>query len=144
MKKDVEHFDPAAVSEKFLVEKMLERPLAELLVSVRTDSQFGMVMTLAAGGILTELLNDGVTILLPTHRNELENGLKSLKISKLFYGFRGGEMIDTEKLVTALLDLVVEVMNPAIGIKEIEINPLFVYKEKVCAADVLMRIATVT
>jgi succinyl-CoA synthetase beta subunit len=35
-------------------------------------------------------------------------------------------------------------MNPAIGIKEIEINPLFVYKEKVCAVDVLMRIATVT
>ena len=144
MKKDVEHFDPAAVSEKFLVEKMLERPLAELLVNVRTDSQFGMVMTLAAGGILTELLNDAVTILLPTNRNDLENGLKSLKISKLFCGFRGSEMIDTKQLVTALLDLVVEVMNPAIGIKEIEINPLFVYKEKVCSVDVLMRIATET
>ena len=123
---------------------MIERPLAELLVSVRTDSQFGMVMTLAAGGILTELLNDAVTILLPTNHNDLENALNSLKISKLFYGFRGGEMIDTEQLVTALLDLVVEVMNPAIGIKEIEINPLFVYKEKVCSVDVLMRIATGT
>ena len=49
-------------------------------------------------------------------------------------------MIYTEKLVTALLDLVVEVMNPAIGIKEIEINPLFIYKGKVCAVDVLMRV----
>ena len=144
MKKDVEHFDPAAVSEKFLVEKMLERPIAELLVNVRTDPQFGMAMTLAAGGILTELLADAVTILLPTNRNDLENALKSLKISKLFDGFRGGEMIDTEQLVTALLNLVEGVMNPAIGIKEIEINPLFVYKEKVCAVDVLMRIATVT
>jgi succinyl-CoA synthetase beta subunit len=144
MKKDVEHFDPAAVSEKFLVEKMLERPIAELLVNIRTDPQFGMAMTLAAGGILTELLNDAVTILLPTNRNDLENALKSLKISKLFDGFRGGEMIDTEQLVTALLNLVVGVMNPAIGIKEIEINPLFVYKEKVCAVDVLMRIATGT
>jgi len=144
MKKDVEHFDSAAVSEKFLVEKMLERPIAELLVNVRTDPQFGMAMTLAAGGILTELLADAVTILLPTNRNDLENALKSLKISKLFDGFRGGEMIDTEQLVTALLNLVEGVMNPAIGIKEIEINPLFVYKEKVCAVDVLMRIATVT
>ena len=54
------------------------------------------------------------------------------------------EIIDTEQLVTALLDLVVVVMSPEIGIKEIEINPLFVYKEKVCAVDVLMRIATVT
>jgi acyl-CoA synthetase (NDP forming) len=143
MKKDVEYFDPAAVSEKFLVEKMLERPIAELLVNVRTDLQFGMAMTLAAGGILTELLADAVTILLPTNRNDLENALKSLKISKLFDGFRGGEMIDTEQLVTALLNLVMGVMNPAIGIKEIEINPLFVYKEKVCAVDVLMRIATV-
>jgi len=144
MKKDVEYFDPTAVSEKFLVEKMLERPIAELLVNVRTDPQFGMAMTLAAGGILTELLADAVTILLPTNRNDLENALKSLKISKLFDGFRGGEMIDTEQLVTALLNLVVGVMNPAIGIKEIEINPLFVYKEKVCAVDVLMRIATGT
>jgi len=144
MKKDVEYFDPAAVSEKFLVEKMLERPIAELLVNVRTDPQFGMAMTLAAGGILTELLTDAVTILLPTNRNDLENALKSLKISKLFDGFRGGEMIDTEQLVTALLNLVEGAMNPAIGIKEIEINPLFVYKEKVCAVDVLMRIATGT
>jgi hypothetical protein len=103
-----------------------------------------MAMTLAAGGILTELLADAVTILLPTNRNDLENALKSLKISKLFDGFRGGEMIDTEQLVTALLNLVEGVMNPAIGIKEIEINPLFVYKEKVCAVDVLMRIVTVT
>ena len=58
-------------------------------------------MTLAAGGVLTELLTDAVTILLPTNHNELENALKSLKISKLFDGFRGGEMIDTENLVTA-------------------------------------------
>ena len=144
MKMDVKRFDSAAVSEKFLVEKMLDMPLAELLVNVRTDSQFGMAMTLAAGGILTELLNDTVTILLPTNRNDLENALKSLKISKLFDGFRGGEVIDTEQLVTGILDLVTGVLNPTIGIKEIEINPLFVYKEKVCAVDVFMRVATRT
>ena len=144
MKKDVENFDPTAVSEKFLVEKMLEKPTAELLVNVRTDSQFGMAMTLAAGGVLTELLTDAVTILLPTNHNELENALKSLKISKLFDGFRGGEMIDTEKLVTALIDLAEGVQNPTFGIKEIEINPLFIYKGKVCAVDVLMRVVNVT
>ena len=140
MKNDVENFDPTAVSDKFLVEKMLEKPTAELLVNVRTDSQFGMAMTLAAGGVLTELLTDAVTILLPTNHNELENALKSLKISKLFDGFRGGEMIDTEKLVMALIDLADGVQNPTFGIKEIEINPLFIYKGKVCAVDVLMRV----
>ena len=141
IKKDVEHFNPDALSEQFLVEKMLEQPIAELLVNVRTDSQFGMAMTLAAGGILTELLADAVTILLPTSRNDLENALKSLKISKLFCGFRGGEMIETEQLVSVLFDLVEGVLNETIGIKEIEINPLFVYKHKVCAVDVLMRVA---
>jgi hypothetical protein len=99
-----------------------------------------MAMTLAAGGVLTELLTDAVTILLPTNHNELENALKSLKISKLFDGFRGGEMIDTEKLVIALIDLAEGVQNPTFGIKEIEINPLFIYKGKVCAVDVLMRV----
>ena len=141
IKKDVYRYDSTAVSEKFLVEKMLEPPIAELLVNVRTDSQFGMVMTLAAGGIQTELLDDAVTILLPTYRNDLENALKSLKISKLFDGFRGGEKIDMEQLVIALLNLVEGVRNAANRIKEIEINPLFVFKEKVCAVDVLMRVA---
>jgi succinyl-CoA synthetase beta subunit len=142
MRKDVEYFDPAAVSEKFLVEKMLERPLAELLVNIRTDPQFGMAMTLAAGGIMTELLSDAVTIILPTNHNELKSALMSLKMSKLFDGFRGSEMIDTEQLVTALLNFVEGVMNPAIGIKEIEINPLFVYKDTVYAVDVLMNVST--
>jgi acyl-CoA synthetase (NDP forming) len=141
IKKDVEHFNPDALSEQFLVEKMLEQPIAELLVNVRTDSQFGMAMTLAAGGFLTELLADAVTILLPTSRNDLENALKSLKISKIFCGFRGSEMIETEQLVSVLFDLVEGVRNETIGIKEIEINPLFVYKHKVCAVDVLMRVA---
>ena len=138
IKKDVEHFAPTAVSDQFLIEKMLEKPIAELLVNVRTDSQFGMVMTIAAGGILTELLADAVTILLPTNRNDLGNAIMSLKISKLFDGFRGREKIDMEQLVTSLLDLVEGVRNAAIRIKEIEINPLFVYKRKVCAVDVLI------
>ena len=142
MRKDVEHFDPAAVSEKFLVEKMLEKPLAELLVNIRTDPQFGMAMTLAAGGIMTELLSDAVTIILPTNHNELESALMSLKISKLFDGFRGSEIIDRELLVTTLLTLVEGVLNSAIGITEIEINPLFVYKDTVYAVDVLMNVST--
>jgi acyl-CoA synthetase (NDP forming) len=144
MKRDVEHFDPAAVSEKFLVERMLERPIAELLVNVRTDSQFGMAMTLAAGGIFTELLDDAVTVLLPTNHDDLENAIKRLKISKLFDGFRGGEMIDMGHLITVLLDLVEGVRNETIGIVEVEINPLFVFKEKVCAVDVLMRVEAST
>ena len=65
-----------------------------------------------------------------------------MKISKLFDGFRGSEIVDTEQLVTVLLDLVEGVKNSAIGITEIEINPLFVYKDIVCAVDVLMRVAT--
>ena len=101
-------------------------------------------MTLAAGGIMTELLADAVTILLPTNRNELESALKSMKISKLFDGFRGSEIIDTELLVTTLLDFVEVVLNSTIGITEIEINPLFVYKNTVCAVDVLMSVSTGT
>ena len=142
MRKDVEHFDPAAVSEKFLVEKMLEKPLAELLINIRTDPQFGMAMTLAAGGIMTALLSDAVTIILPTNHNELESALMSLKISKLFDVFRGSEIIDRELLVMTLLTLVEGVLNSAIGITEIEINPLFVYKDTVYAVDVLMNVST--
>ena len=126
---------------------MCIRDSLEILLNRPKVNAIDLATSRKLGDAFVLLRDDPVSythLTLPTNSNDLENSLKSLKISKLFDGFRGGEMIDTEQLVTALLNLVVGVMNSAIGIKEIEINPLFVYKEKVCAVDVLMRIATGT
>ena len=46
-------------------------------------------MTLASGGVLTELVADAVTILLPASRADLEEALGRLRMSRLLDGFRG-------------------------------------------------------
>ncbi|TFG87248.1 MAG: CoA-binding protein, partial [Hyphomicrobiales bacterium] len=56
MRADVTAYDPSAATDQFLIERMGAPPVAELMVSVRTDPQFGLAMTIASGGILVELI----------------------------------------------------------------------------------------
>jgi acyl-CoA synthetase (NDP forming) len=129
-----------ALSERFLIEKMIDPPLAELLVNVRADPQFGFAMTLASGGILTELVADAVTVLLPAGRVEFEEALEQLKIAHFLDGFRGGAPVDRAAIIEALSLLADYVCRHAADIVEVEINPLFVLPDRVCAVDVLMRV----
>ena len=137
---DVRRHDARAVSDRFLVEGMVEPPLVELLVNVRTDSRFGLAMTLASGGVLAELVADAVTILLPAERSDIEEALGRLRVSRLLDGFRGAAPADRAVVVEALLQLASHLREEGAGIEEVEINPLFVLPDRVCAVDALMRV----
>jgi len=141
IREDVRRYNPAAVSDRFLIEEMIGPPLAELLVDVRADSQFGFAMTLASGGVFTELVSDAVTILLPAGESDVRDALGRLKVSRLLGGFRGRPRADPAVLVSALTHLADHVHGYSDRIVEVEINPLFVLRDRVCAVDVLMRVA---
>ena len=138
---DVGRHDAGAMSDRFLVEAMVERPVAELLVHVRTDPGFGRAMTLASGGVLTELVADAVTILLPAERSELEEALGRLRVSRLLRGFRGAAPVDRSIIVDALSRLAAYLCREGNDIVEVEVNPLFVLRDRVCAVDALMRVS---
>jgi succinyl-CoA synthetase beta subunit len=140
MRSSVSKLQPDAVSDSFLVESMVAQPIAELLVSVREDSQFGWAMTLASGGVLTEVLNDAVTVLIPASMEELERSLNCLKISKLMVGYRGAVKGDVRTLISSLGQLQDFVLSRAGDIKEIEINPLFVLETGCIAIDALVQL----
>jgi len=137
---NVRRHDSEALSEEFLVEKMVDPPLAELLVNLRADALFGFAMTLASGGVFTELVADAVTVLLPAGEVDIEDALSRLKITHLLNGFRGRPVADRAALIEALSCLADHVCTHARDIVEVEINPLFVLPERVCAVDVLMRV----
>jgi succinyl-CoA synthetase beta subunit len=141
MGRKVASYDAEAVTDRFLVERMIEPPVAELLVNVRRDAQFGLAMTLASGGVLAELIGDAVTLLLPASRSEIARALGRLKLDRLLDGYRGGRGADRTSVVDALYGLAKYVGARADDIAEIEINPLFVLNDRVCAIDVLMRVA---
>ena len=58
----------AKLSDTLLVEEMFTDGVAEILIGVIVDAQFGQVLVLGAGGVLTEMLSDSVSLLPPwTH-----------------------------------------------------------------------------
>ena len=136
----VRRLDADAPSDRFLVERMVGLPLAELLVGVRTDPRFGLAMTLASGGVLTELVADAVTILLPASRVDLEEALGRLRISRLLDGFRGAAPANRGAIVDALFRLASRLCREDNDVVEVEVNPLFVLTDRVCAVDALMRV----
>jgi acyl-CoA synthetase (NDP forming) len=141
MSRAVGSYHADAVTDRFLVERMIEQPVAELLVNLRRDAQFGLAMTLASGGVLAELIGDAVTLLLPASRSEIATALFRLKISRLLDGYRGRRGAARDPVVDALARLADYLGAQAGDIAEIEINPLFVLTDRVCAVDVLMRVA---
>ena len=139
MKADVARHDPLAVTDRFLVERMAPRPLAELLVNLRQDAQFGLVMTLGAGGVLVELLNDAETLLLPVTKADILDALGRLKITRVLTGFRRGAKADLAQLSQFLLQLASTFEANAATLFEVEINPLFVTPSEVSLVDVLIQ-----
>lgn len=137
MRRDVSEWDAEAVTGRFLVEEMSPPPLAELVVGVRRDAQFGAALTLGSGGILVELVGDAATLLLPATPDDILRALAGLKVARLLGGFRGRPAADLPGLARRLHQLCAAVLEtPSIG--EIEINPLFVYERDIVAVDALL------
>ncbi|EDZ45208.1 CoA-binding [Rhodobacterales bacterium Y4I] len=126
-------------ASRFLVEEMVTGAVAELLIGVVKDPAHGFVMTLAAGGTLTELMEDSASFLLPASDADIEAALQSLRISKLLDGYRGAPAADREAILRAIRAVEAYVMENALGLEEIEINPLLCTPTDAVAADALMR-----
>ena len=140
MRIDVTAYDADAVSELFLVEAMSPNPLAELIVNLRKDSQFGAALVLGSGGVLVELMADTATLLLPTSPADIIRALKSLRVGRLLEGFRGRPAVDIPKVAEEIFKLCIAYQDHEKTITEIEINPLFVYQAEVSAVDALIQV----
>ena len=132
-----------ALSERFLVEQMATQVVAEIIVGVQRDAQFGLSLTVGAGGILVELLQDAQTLLFPVARDEVLQALQSLKVWPLLAGFRGKAAGDVEALLDAVLAIAAYAHAHAHTLLELDVNPVLVLPagQGVLAVDVLIRLA---
>jgi acetyl-CoA synthetase len=130
----------AHLGDQFLIEAMAGKPLAELIVGLTRDPQFGLALVIGAGGILVELFQDSRTVLFPLLRHEVEAALDSLKIAPLLHGYRGQAKADKVALVEAILNLARLGEAYADVLVEVDVNPLFVYAEGVLAVDGVVRL----
>jgi len=101
-------------------------------------------LVLGSGGILVELVGDVVTLLLPTSPDNIESAIQTLRVGRLLEGFRGRPKADIQNIACQINRLCITYIENYAIISEIEINPLFVYADKVCAVDALMHRPSLT
>jgi len=125
---------------EILIEKMVQDQIAEMIIGIKIDNQFGPVIIIGSGGIYTELINDSVTLLLPLTKTIILKAINKLKISKLLKGFRGKPKGDIHGLIQTILKIAKFAEKNASYLIEVDINPLIVRIEGkgVIAADALI------
>ena len=127
----------------YLVEEMITGAVAELLVGVVRDPAHGYALTLAAGGVLAEILDDAATLLLPVRAAEALDALGGLRIGQVLRGHRGAPGADMEAIARTILAVQDYVAANAGRIEEVEINPLMCMPAGAVAADALVRVGEV-
>ena len=116
----------AKLSDTLLVEEMFTDGVAEVLIGVIVDPQFGQVLVLGAGGIFTEITSDSVSLLPPWTRASVESALQRLTIAKLFRGYRGKPAADVDALVDTILCVARYAAANVATLVEIDVNPVIV------------------
>ncbi|WP_439124713.1 acetate--CoA ligase family protein [Marivita sp.] len=123
----------------FYIEEMISDPVVELLVSVLADPAHGYILTLGAGGVLTELWQDTVHLLVPGTEQEVRAALDQLRIAPLLYGYRGKPCADLDAVIAAIMAIQDYVIVHDGRVVELEINPLIVTPTRAVVADALIR-----
>jgi acyl-CoA synthetase (NDP forming) len=124
---------PKAKIDGVSVQRMA-RPGVEVIVGMSKDPQFGPVLMFGLGGILVELLKDVAFRIVPVAKFDAAEMIREIKGFPMLTGFRGSEPCDLnalEKLIVSVSNFVEK--HPEV--KELDLNPVFAYKDGVTAVD---------
>ena len=130
------------LAESFLVERMVEEVVAEIIVGVAHDEQFGPYLVIGGGGVLVELMKDSASLLLPVTREQVRQALGGLQCAPLLNCFRGCPPADLNAAADVVLAIAAMVEKDPTAVVELDVNPLMVLAEGqgAVAADALIRL----
>lgn len=105
----------------------MAKPGVEVIIGVTLDPTFGPVMMFGLGGIFVEILKDVSFRSIPLSEDDAEDMIEEIRGYALLKGYRGptADVPALRDLLLKLSDLVME--NPEI--KEMDLNPVFVYPQ---------------
>jgi acyl-CoA synthetase (NDP forming) len=140
MIRSVECHDRGFAVERILIERQVQGAVAELIVGVKRDEQFGLVLVVGAGGVMAELLDDSAALLLPTGPADVERAIAGLKVAQLIDGFRGRPAGDLGAVVDAVMGVAAYAESERGRLVELDVNPLLVLPrgQGVVAADAMI------
>ncbi|MBN2560079.1 MAG: acetate--CoA ligase family protein [Phycisphaerae bacterium] len=136
----------AEASPRFLVQEQLTcgtgaQPAdgVEVIVGAKAVEGLGHVVMFGLGGIYVEVLKDVSFKITPVAAREAEEMVKSLRASPLLTGVRGQAGVDTGALIEVIQRVSrMLVDNPEI--RELDINPIFAFRQGAKAVDVRVMI----
>jgi acyl-CoA synthetase (NDP forming) len=141
MSASLAQYKPGATIAKVLVERMVADVVAELIIGVKRDPQFGLALVIGAGGVLVEMVQDSAMLLLPTDRAAIEQAIDSLKIANLLKGYRGRPAGDLRAIANAVAAVAAFAEAHRGNLLELDVNPLMVLKNGAVAVDALVVLA---
>jgi acyl-CoA synthetase (NDP forming) len=124
---------PKAKIQGVSVQKMA-KPGVEVIIGMTKDAQFGPVLMFGLGGILVEVLKDVAFRIVPLTKRDAHDMIKEIKGYPVLGGYRGQEPADISFLEDLLLK-VSDFVDKNPEIKELDLNPIFAYKNRAVAVD---------
>jgi acyl-CoA synthetase (NDP forming) len=124
---------PQAKIEGVSVQTMA-KPGVEVIIGMSKDAQFGPVLMFGLGGIFVEILKDVAFRIVPLEKRDAAEMVHEIKGFPLLQGYRGSEPVDIVNLENILLK-VSEFVEKTPEIKELDLNPIFAYKDGAVAVD---------
>ena len=124
---------PDATVDGVSVQQMA-RPGTEVIVGVSTDPQFGPVIMFGLGGVLVEVLKDVSFRIIPIAPRDARQMIREIKGFPLLEGYRGQDPADLAALESLLLR-VSGFVEQQPEVSELDLNPVFAYKDGALAVD---------
>jgi acyl-CoA synthetase (NDP forming) len=129
----VKQKEPKATIHGVSVQPMA-KPGVEIIIGMSKDPQFGPVIMFGLGGILVEILKDVSFRIVPLAKRDAREMIRDIKGYPVLEGYRGQPPSD----VAALEDMILKVsafVERTPVIKELDLNPVFAYKDGAIAVD---------
>lgn len=138
--KNARAYDGSASIDGVLCQKMIGGAVAEAMVGILMEPNFGPAVVFGLGGVMVEILEDRALGIPPLSRSEALGMVDETKASKLLHGFRGSPRGDLEALADTLIKVGRLAVDWAGRIEALDINPLLIMPEGrgVVAVDALL------
>lgn len=137
MRERVRAHAPQARIEGFLVARQLQGGV-EVLLGTQTDPVFGPVVTVGAGGVQAEWLDDVCVRLAPVTEADALRMLRSTRLHTLLQGWRGAPAADLPALAHQVARLSQIAWTQRARVRAIDLNPVLALPDGACAVDALI------
>lgn len=124
------------VSVDGVVVQAMAEPGVEMILGALSDPVFGPLVMIGIGGTFAELLDDTVFAEAPVTEVKARNMIDRLRGRAILDGVRGGPPADKAALCRAIA--AVSTLAAAPGLRELDLNPVFVHRNGLTVADALI------